>query len=141
MRSQETAELAWSSLACLQQGIDGLRQLAEMGLDADELTDLVGGAFACRSAFDSAVTSLVGALDERVEERRRRRGEGDDPTTSCSVLLRDQFNLTNNAAYAQVRLARQLRELPGTASAFSDGRLSNSPAPPIARTLDPVVLR
>jgi len=139
MRSGEP-DLLRSSLQHLRLGIDGLRQCAHLGLDADSLSDLLGSVLAHRNQLDSAVTEIVGSLDQRVEERRRDHGDQDDPTTSCAVLLRDDFNLTNGAAHAQVRLARQLRQLPDTAAAFSSGRLSYQHALSLARTVDRVVL-
>jgi Domain of unknown function (DUF222) len=133
------AELIDSTLGSLRDGLDGLRRCADLGLSADELTDLLRPVFGLRNSFDATLTGLVGALDQRVEAERRAGGDPQDPTTSCAARLRDQFRLTSSAAYSLVRLARQLGELPATAATFERGELSQQQAVAIAQTVDRVV--
>jgi len=118
----------------LQQGIDGLSRTAHLGLSADSLIRVLRDAATLRNRLDAAITELVSSLD------REMRNEGDSTSTPCAAWLRDELHLTDSAAYGQVRLARQLRELPDTAAAFSGGELSYQHAVAVARTVDRVVL-
>jgi len=135
-----SVELIDTSLRSLRDGLDGLRRCSDLGLSADELTELLRPVFGLRNSFDATLTGLVGALDQRVEAERQAAGDQQDPTTSCAVRLRDEFRLTSSAAYSLVRLARQLRELPATAATFERGQLSQQQAVAIARTVDRVVV-
>jgi hypothetical protein len=134
MRSGDLSELRTRAVAGLQQGIDGLRRCAQADLDADSLTALVCSAFTLRNKLDAAITLLVSALDQGLRE------PSDTAASSAAALLRDELRLTNSAAHGQVRLARQLRELPQTAAAYAGGELSYQHAMVVTRTLDRVVL-
>ncbi len=140
MRSCEVATISEdpsSSLASLQQGIDGLRGCAASGLSAEALTPLLRSAFALRNQLDSAITQLVGALDQQLPVAD---GDPDDPVISCAAWLRDELHMTGSAAWGQVRLARQLRDLPATAAAFAGGELSYQHTMAVVRTVDRVAL-
>jgi Domain of unknown function (DUF222) len=138
--SSRDSELIDASLEHLRLGILGLQQAARLDLSADDLTDLLGPVLGHRNRFDSALTGLVGALDQRVEEERRAAGNQKDHTTSCAALLREEYLFTGSAASSLVRLARQLRELPETAATFARGHLSQQHAVAIAQTVDRVVV-
>ncbi len=124
------------SLASLQQGIDGLRRGARSGLGSADLWELIRSVSSLRSQLDSVITDLVGAVDRQPPVGE---GEPNDPVLTCAAWLRDELRMTRNAAYAQVRLARQLPGLPATAAAFAGGELSYGHAMAIARTVDGVV--
>src|SRR6266545_3297988 len=125
-----------ASLASLRRGIDGLRRGARSGLASADLWELIRSVSSLRSQLDSVLTDLVGAVD-----RQRPVGEDEpqDPVLSCAALLADELHMTRSSAYAQIRLARQLRDLPATAAAFAGGELSYGHAVAISRTVEGVV--
>src|SRR6266498_901526 len=127
---------AIEALSGLRQAVARLRSCAPPDLSAEALSFLVASAFGLRNQLDSTLTGLVDLLDQAVERGR----EDDDPTTSCAAWLRDSLHMTSSAAYGQVRLARQLRSLPGTAAAFAAGALSQTHAMAVTRTVDRVEL-
>jgi Domain of unknown function (DUF222)/HNH endonuclease len=119
------------TLALLCDEIEKLRECAR-GLPVERQTEILRGAIEARNKLDYAITSLTAAVD-RVEVKRL------DGHASCAGWLRDECNMTGNAAYGQVRLARRLPDLPGTAAAFASGRLSYQHASVISRTVERVV--
>src|SRR5947199_335945 len=58
---------------------------------------------------------------------------------TCATWLSHNLHISSSAAYAQVRLARQLPSLPSTAAAFDHGELSPQHASVIARSVEQVV--
>ena len=124
-----------AALAEIERGIDGLRGCASAGLPKGSTRVLLRSALTLRNQLDSAITELVGCLDQAIQAHH----DG-DPTTSCAAWLSDQLKLASGAAHSQVRLARQLRALPDTAAAFASGALSAQHATAVARTVDRVVL-
>src|SRR5207302_11513360 len=119
----------------IERGIDGLRGGASTGLPEESLRSVLRAGFRLRNRLDAALTELVGCLDEAIQAH-----DDGDPTASCAAWLREELHLASGAAHSQVRLARQLRQLPDTAAAFADGALSAQHAITIARTVDRVVL-
>lgn len=78
-------------------------------------------------ALEAASARWLAELDRRPLPDRA------DP---CHLWLQDTFHLTPNAAYAQVRTARQLQELPRTAAALRRGELSTQHVSVICRAMD-----
>jgi hypothetical protein len=131
--ADDLSDLARRSLA---QAIGALRRCAEAGLSAAELALLMRTTAAQRNQLDAAFTELVGCLDGRLKYHE----EPDDPANSCVGFLRDELRMTNSAAWSQVKLARQLEDLPETADAFSDGSISLQHAVVIAQAMDRIVV-
>src|SRR5215831_16163446 len=129
-----TDEIAQAALDGLDRAVDGLRDCVRLGLPTPELAGLVKDAFTLRHKLEAAVTRLVGQLDEQMSAEQ----DPHDPSLSCAAWLRDHLRL-GGAAWGQVRLARQLRDLPDTADAFAAGNLSYGHAMSISRTVDRVV--
>lgn len=135
MRSKAPVGLVQSSLSKLQEGIGGIGRCGQLDLEADALRSLIKAAFAQRNRLDAAISSLVGALDQHSHV-----DDGSSGYSSTATWLRDELLLTDSAAYGQVRLARQLRHLPDTASKFARGEVSYQHAVAVARTVEAVVL-
>ena len=123
-------------LGSIQSGIDALRRCADAGLSAKALGDVVRSGFAMRNQLDAALTLLVSSLDHEIEKQR----QDGDPTTSCAAFLRDELLMNSGAAHGQVQLARQLRDLPDTATAFASGQLSSAHCTSLTRTVQRVLM-
>src|SRR6266851_6015815 len=136
MRSDSVLEFSVAGLEDVQRGVEGLRGCARQGLPAGRLTELVRATVSVRNQLESALNQLIGDLDQQM----KREQDADDPALSCAVWLREELHMTNSAAWGQVRLARQLHDLPATAASFARGRLSYQHAMAITRTVDRVVL-
>ncbi|MBO0705146.1 MAG: DUF222 domain-containing protein, partial [Candidatus Dormibacteraeota bacterium] len=132
MRSQE-AELLDRGLLLIRQGIEVLRRHGHRELGGEELTAVVRRAFEEGNRLEAVRTALVGELDSL--ERERPDGECE---RSVPGWLEREVRLTDRAAYSQVRLARQLAELPLVAAAFQRGELSQQHAVTVARTVEQV---
>src|SRR5947209_6031151 len=91
------------------------------------------GALVARNQLDHTITRLTAEVDR--DSSRWVDGRG-----ACASWLRDECHMTGSAAYAQVRLARQLPKMPETAMAFSAGELSCQHASAISRTVERVVM-
>jgi hypothetical protein len=135
MRSGPAVELPTASLHTLEQGVEDLARCADLDLPTERLTELVRETFTLRNRLDAALTGLVGRLDERMRAEQ----DPDDPSLSCAAWLREELRMNNGAAWGQVRLARQLRDLPSTRVAFAGGVISSQHAMAITRTVDRVV--
>jgi len=135
MRSGSAAEAPTAVLDSLEDGIQNLRRCADLDLPTDRLAELVSATLELRNRLDAALTGLVGTLDARMRAEQ----DPHDPSLSCAAWLREEHKLGNGAAWAQVRLARQLAGLPRTRTAFAAGFLSAQHAMAIARTVDRVV--
>src|SRR5215472_5349275 len=135
MRLDGPVELHADTLGTLREGVEGLFRCAELDLSTHRLAELVSATFTLRNQLDAALTRLVGRLDERMRAEQ----DPDDPSLSCAAWLREEQHLNNGAAWGQVRLARQLRDLPQTRVAFDAGYLSPQHAMAITRTVDRVV--
>ena len=118
-----------------EQFVCTLRHAAtELGndrLDTDDLTDLLKAAFSEHYRVQAALTGAIGALGAVAEKAPD--GELTMGLT-CATWLSHNLHISSSAAYAQVRLARQLPSLPSTAAAFDRGELSPQHAGVVART-------
>src|SRR4030081_549697 len=95
-----------------RQGASALRAASAEGLSVHQMTELLGAALRQRNQIDSAVTSLIGAVDAAAEK-----AADDGALTmglSCATWLAHTLHISSSAAHAQVRLARQLPSLPAT---------------------------
>jgi hypothetical protein len=135
MCSDGMVELPKVSLHSLEEGVEDLARCADLDLPTHRLTELVREASTLRNRLDAALTGLVGRLDERMRAEQ----DPDDPSLSCAAWLREELRMNNGAAWGQVRLARQLRDLPSTRVAFAGGVISSQHAMAITRTVDRVV--
>jgi hypothetical protein len=119
-----------------RQVVGALRAAAAEGLSVHEMTGLLGAALRQRNQIDSAVTSLIGAVDTAAEKAG---DEGDALMgLSCATWLTHNLHISSSAAHAQVRLARQLPSLPATAAAFERGELSGQHASVVVRSVEQV---
>jgi len=83
---------------------------------------------ACQQrALEAVQARWLAELDRRQDDRE-----------SSARFLQETLQLTSNAAYAQVRTARQLDRLPTTAAALRSGRLGPSQVAVICRAMDQV---
>ena len=133
-----TAELSRRIHSGSQEIVAALREAASAGhrLDSDDLTDLLKIAFSEHYRIQAALTGAIGALDAVAEKAPD--GELTMGLT-CATWLSHNLQISSSAAYAQVRLARQLPSLPSTAAAFDRGELSPQHASVIARSVEQVV--
>ncbi|HKA09890.1 MAG TPA: DUF222 domain-containing protein [Candidatus Dormibacteraeota bacterium] len=74
----------------------------------------------------------LGELDRREQQAP------DDDFHSCTRWLSETLKLTPNAAYAHVRTARMLEQLPWTAAAFRRGQISSQHVAVIRRAMEQV---
>ena len=134
-----TQELA----ADLNKGADlmigVLREAADNDLQAQALTELLEIAFTGRNQLEAALTTTVGALDQAV--KRFPEGILPDRGLSCVEWLSHAQHISDQAAYAQVQLARKLPqlELTSTAQAFEQGQISAQHASVVARSVEMVI--
>ncbi|MBO0704246.1 MAG: hypothetical protein J2P39_02895, partial [Candidatus Dormibacteraeota bacterium] len=56
-------------LGSLAAAVDGVRECAGLGLESEELTELLRGVFQQGNRLEAAFTALVGALDRSEQER------------------------------------------------------------------------
>jgi hypothetical protein len=133
MRSQ-AAEITQLIHAGARQIVDGLRRAASEGLTVGELSDVLQRAFTDRNQVDYALSLVMAAFDRAAESPDDRLTFGRAP----AAWLSETLNISPNAAYAQLHLARRLPELPGTAAAFERGELSSQHAGVVSRTVESV---
>src|SRR5436190_8443191 len=102
-----TAELSRRIHSGSQDIVAALREAASAGhrLDSDDLTDLLKIAFSEHYRIQAALTGAIGALDAVAEKAPD--GELTMGLT-CPTWLSHNLQISSSAAYAQVRLARQL---------------------------------
>src|SRR5262252_6310569 len=136
MRSDGAVELPTAALDTLQEGVDGLHSCADLDLPTEQLAELVSATLTLRNQLDGALTGLVGRLDEQMRSEQ----DSNDPSLSCAAWLREEHHLNSSTAWGQVRLARQLRDLPRTRVAFAAGLISAQHAMVVGRTVDRVVM-
>src|SRR5262245_31846259 len=106
-------------------------------LQAEDVSRLPGPALAqdlvelhrLRNLLDAQITRRVGQFD-------RSCGYAASGALSAAAWLRWACRLSPAAASEQVRLARQLPELPGTARAFAEGEIGPQHAAVITRTTE-----
>jgi hypothetical protein len=79
---------------------------------------------------EAKIAQRLSELDEREVE------SPSDEINSNSDWLRSKFRMSSNMAYAQVRTARSLYELPATMDALEEGLISSQHASVIGRCLD-----
>ncbi|HYW27966.1 MAG TPA: HNH endonuclease signature motif containing protein [Terriglobales bacterium] len=83
---------------------------ADLDVPTEQLAELVSATLTLRNQLDAALTGLVGRLDEQMRSEQG----SNDPSVSCAAWLREEHHLNSSTAWGQVRLARQLRDLPRT---------------------------
>ena len=99
----------------------GLAQIEAEGpdqLSADSLRDDLEWLSRVQRSVEAMCAIWLAELD------RREREAPAPHSSSCVQWLEDTLHLTPNAAYAQLRTARQLEHLPRTMPAFRSGELS-----------------
>jgi Domain of unknown function (DUF222) len=129
------AELSQVLQAASERFVGALGRAAADGLDVNDLTDLLKAAFSQHNRMQAALIGAIGALDQATQKAP------DGETTmalSCAEWLSHNLRITSGAAYAQVRLARQLPSLPATACAFERGEISPQHASVVARSVEMV---
>jgi len=131
--STPEAELLDRGLLMIRQGIEVLRRYGRKELGGEVLTGALRRAFEEGNRLEAARTALIGELDSL--ERERPDG---DRERSVPGWLEREVRLNDRAAYAQVRLARQLAGLPLVAGAFERGEISQQHAVTVARTVEQV---
>lgn len=127
-------------LAMVEQGIQGIQQEDPDQLDAETLRRDIRWLAAQQRALEAGQARWLAALDRRQRQAAADAQDPQDPQPvldpSCEWWLQEQLNLTSNAAYAQLRTARQLELLPRTADAFRRGLLSAQQVQVICRAME-----
>ena len=95
----------------------------------DDLEDAVGKIAACEGTVDIArISKLADQLDcqrlRAVAAYDRSGGWAAENYRSAAAALRDKTNCSDGHSYRSVRLARQLEDLPATATAFAAGEIT-----------------
>jgi hypothetical protein len=126
------AEAPDLSLSGLDACVEELARCTRLHLHPMALTELLSSVSRVRNKLDSVFTQLVGCLESEIREQVV-------PEVCTRLFLREELRMSEGAAYGQIRLARQLDDLPSTAGAFARGELSQQHAVAIVRTVDSVV--
>ena len=109
-------------------GISAIDGEGPGGLSSERLGDDLRWFAAQQRALEAMQARWLAELD--------RRDDGD--RESSARWLQDNLRLTSNAAYAQVRTARQLEELPRTAAALRGGEIGVQHVAVICRAMGQV---
>src|SRR5437588_10236178 len=108
-------------------------------IDSDDLQELSTDELRARYVRLASLSRAAEAIGARcLAEIDRRDQLTPEPGSSPSWWLQDTLNLTANAAYAQLRTARQLEGLSETARAFRQGQLSAQHVAIICRAMEDV---
>jgi Domain of unknown function (DUF222) len=133
-------------LAMVEQGIQLLQQDDPEQLDDDTLRHDIRWCAVQQRALEAVQARMLAALDRR--QRQAAAAAVDDAAEiglerpppildpSCEWWLQEHLRLTSNAAYAQIRTARQLDLLPSTADAFRRGLLNAQQVQVICRAME-----
>ncbi|MBO0837708.1 MAG: DUF222 domain-containing protein [Actinobacteria bacterium] len=137
--SSATAEISEQLGTAIEQFVNALRAAgakAKQGeLTPYQLTEVINTALIQQNRVAAGVTGAIGALDRIVKD------EPDHRLTaglSTPMWLAEHCRVSESAAYAQVRLARELPALHFTAQTFERGEISAQHAAVVARTVEMV---
>ena len=115
----------------VEAGIDEIDAAGPAGLTSERIRDDLRWLATRQRALEAMQARWLAELDRRREEREL----PDDPT-GCAPWLQQHLHLTANAAYAQIRTARQLEHLQRTAAALRDGRIGAQHVSVICRAME-----
>jgi hypothetical protein len=116
-------------LGMLAGGLDRLHREDPLDLTSTALGERLGELLQLRNRLDAAITRHVAAFD-------RTQAYAAYECWSSASWLRGRARLSPNAASEQVRVARQLDQLPDTAQAFAAGEVGLQHCQVITRTLE-----
>ena len=116
----------------VEQGIAAIEADGPQRLATDALREDLRWFIHVQRALEAVAARWLAELD-----RRQPAAPLEDPS-SAGWWLQENLRLTSNAAYAQVRTARQLDDLPRTAAALRRGELSSQHVSVICRAMEEV---
>lgn len=115
--------------ASVESGLAQIEAEGPEGLSADLLRDDLEWLARVQRSVEAMSAHWLAELDRREEEAPAHL------YSCCTDWLQEKLHLTPNAAYAQVRTARQLEHLPRTMPAFMRGELSGQQVSVICRAM------
>jgi hypothetical protein len=108
----------------VEQGLATIEDGGPSGLSSGRLRDDLRWLAAQQCALEALQARWLAELDRRHDEHE-----------SSTLWLQENLGLTSGAAYARVRTARQLEQLPGTAAALRRGEINAQHVDVICRAL------
>ena len=120
------------SFASVEEGLAVIDRGGPEKLTSDTLREDLKWFTIQQRTLEAMSARWLGELD-----RREQQAPADD-FHSCTRWLSETLKLTPNAAYAQVRTARMLEQLPWTAAAFRRGQISSQHVGVIRRAMEQV---
>jgi hypothetical protein len=137
--SSATAEISEQLGSITEHFVDVLRDAGARTKNGEltpfQLTEVINAALTQQNRVAAGVTSAVGDLDRIVKD------EPDHRLTaglSTPMWLAEHCRVSESAAYAQVRLARELPMLHFTAQVFGRGEISAQHASVVVRIVEMV---
>src|SRR5215471_13071679 len=124
------------SFASVEEGLAIIDRGGPENLTSDTLREDLKWFTIQQRALEAMSARWLAELDRR--EQQASKDDSRDDFFSCSRWLSETLKLTPNAAYAQVRTARMLEQLPWTAAAFRRGEISSQHVAVIRRAMEQV---
>src|SRR5215470_1646614 len=124
------------SFASVEEGLAVIDRGGPENLNSDTLREDLKWFTIQQRALEAMSARWLAELDRR--EQQASKDDSRDDFFSCSRWLSETLKLTPNAAYAQVRTARMLEQLPWTAAAFRRGQISSQHVAVIRRAMEQV---
>ena len=124
------------SFASVEEGLAIIDRGGPENLTSDTLREDLKWFTIQQRALEAMSARWLAELDHR--EQQASKDDSRDDFFSCSRWLSETLKLTPNAAYAQVRTARMLEQLPWTAAAFRRGEISSQHVAVIRRAMEQV---
>src|SRR5262245_59662857 len=120
------------SFASVEEGLAVIDRGGPEKLTSDTLREDLKWFTIQQRTLEAMSARWLGELDRREQQAP------DDDFHSCTRWLSETLKLTPNAAYACVRTARMLEQLPWTAAAFRRGQISSQHVAVIRRAMEQV---
>src|SRR5262249_23677780 len=111
------------SFASVEEGLAAIDRGGPENLTSDSLREDLKWFTIQQRTLEAMSARWLGELDRR--EQQASADDSRDDFFSCTRWLSETLKLTPNQAYAQVRTARMLEQLPWTAAAFRRGQISS----------------
>src|SRR5215813_10123125 len=124
------------SFASVEEGLAVIDRGGPENLTSDTLREDLKWFTIQQRTLEAMSARWLGELDRR--EQQASADDSRDDFFSCTRWLSETLKLTPNQAYAQVRTARMLEQLPWTAAAFRRGQISSQHVAVIRRAMEQV---
>src|SRR5215469_8195146 len=122
--------------ACVEEGLALIDGGGPENLTSDTLREDLKWFTIQQRTLEAMSARWLGELNRREEQASAH--DSADGCFSRARWLRETLKLTPNQAYAQVRTARMLEQLPWTAAAFRRGQISSQHVAVIRRAMEQV---